>query len=164
MVKTPPLEVGTAGRSLDWLPVGRTVSMRPAGEWWDAVRVPRAIALEALGRLGANSGAVIKDPGGGILYWLVPASHADDWQMPEGARIAVLGQPDHVAVPGPQRTAGPHCGGPMGSTGSPDQYFVTCYALLRGYIQLSWYLTMGGYPRQTSSRRVSVRPGLAYRT
>ncbi|WP_406168329.1 hypothetical protein [Streptomyces sp. NBC_00996] len=108
MVKTSSLEVPSAGRSLEWMPVGRTVSLRPAGQWWDAVRVPREIALVALGGLSRNTGAVIEDPGGGTLYWLVPAGQAADWQMPEGARIAVLSEAAHLAVPGPQRTAGPH--------------------------------------------------------
>ncbi|MET7781500.1 hypothetical protein ABZU94_07210 [Streptomyces mirabilis] len=99
MTKTPPL---------DWMPAGRTVSLRPAGKWWDAVRVPRDIGLEALGRLGSGTGAVIEDPGGGLLYWFVPAGEASAWQMTEGARIIVLGDTAHVPVPGPQRTSGPH--------------------------------------------------------
>ncbi|MFJ4623053.1 hypothetical protein [Streptomyces sp. NPDC088812] len=96
------------GRPLHWLPAGRTVAMRPAGQWWDAVRAPRAIALEALGRLGNRTGAVIEDPGGALLYWLVPTGRADGWKMPDDARIRVLGQASSVAVPGPQCTAGPH--------------------------------------------------------
>ncbi|MFF2852500.1 hypothetical protein ACFVT5_40320 [Streptomyces sp. NPDC058001] len=99
MVKTPTME---------WMPAGRTVSLRPAGKWWDAVRVPRATGLEALGRLGGDTGAVIDDPDGGILYWLVPPGQAAQWRMPDGARIVVLGDAAHVAVPGPQRTSGPH--------------------------------------------------------
>ncbi|MFE2518621.1 hypothetical protein [Streptomyces mirabilis] len=97
MTKTPPL---------DWMPAGRTVSLRPAGKWWDAVRVPRVIGLEALGRSGGR-GAVMEDPGGGLLYWLVPAGEASGRQTAEGARILVLGDTTHVAVPGPQRTSGP---------------------------------------------------------
>lgn len=105
---TTPLESPGGGHPLHWLPVGRTVSLCPAGQWWDAVRVPRPIALEALGRLHGSTGAVIEDPGTGIFYWLVPAGQAAGWQMTEASRIAVLGKTSHLAVPGPQRTAGPH--------------------------------------------------------
>jgi len=108
MTNASPPQLPTSARPLEWLPAGRTVSMQPAGQWWDAVRVPRPIALEALGRLGNRSGAVIEDQGGGILYWLVPAGQTADWQMPETASITVLGTSSHVAVPGPQRMAGPH--------------------------------------------------------
>lgn len=108
MLNTPSLDRTPARWPLAWLPVGHTVSLRPAGQWWDAVRVPRAVALEALGRLGARSGAVIEDPGGGLLYWLIPAGRADGWRMPEQARIRVLGERSSLAVPGPQRTSGPH--------------------------------------------------------
>lgn len=104
----PSLELPAALRPLEWLPAGHTVEMRPGGQWWDAVRVPRTTALDALGRLGHDSGAVIEDPGCGLLYWLVPAGHADGWQMPEEARIRVLGSSSSLAVPGPQRTAAPH--------------------------------------------------------
>lgn len=107
-MNTPTLELPAALRPLEWLPAGRTVAMLPAGQWWDAVRVPRALALEALGGLGSRSGAVIEDPGGGLLYWLVPAGRADDWHLAEKSRIRVLGHNSSVAVPGPQRTAGPH--------------------------------------------------------
>ncbi|MEU6221913.1 hypothetical protein ABZ845_31105 [Streptomyces sp. NPDC047022] len=99
MQKTPPLE---------WLPTGRTVSMRPAGRWWDAVQVPRSMGLDALGHLAGATGAVIEDPGGGLLYWLIPTGSAYTWQMPPGAQVTVLGETNHLIVPGPQRTSGPH--------------------------------------------------------
>lgn len=90
------------------MPTGRTVSMCPAGQWWDAVRVPRRIALDVLGLLGTDTGAVIEDPLSGQLYWLVPPGMADTWRFRPGAQVRVLGQAMHLAVPGPQRTAGPH--------------------------------------------------------
>ncbi|MCX4582450.1 hypothetical protein [Streptomyces sp. NBC_01481] len=93
--------------NLDWVPPGRVVSMRPAGEWWDAVRVPRAIGLSVLGRLGDDTGAVIEDPGGRLFYWLVPTGHAVAWEFHPAAQVQVLRETAHVAVPGPQRTAGP---------------------------------------------------------
>lgn len=92
----------------DWIPAGRAVSMRPAGRWWDAIRVPRSLALTVLGQLGDQTGAVIEDPSGDILYWLVAPGHAADWEFHPAAGVHVLGETAHVAVPGPQRTAGPH--------------------------------------------------------
>lgn len=94
--------------TLEWLPVGRTVSMRPAGKWWDAVRVPLSVGLDALGRLGIATGAVIEDPGAALLYWFVPPGDAARWILPSDGPIRVLGDTAHVAVPGPQRTSGPH--------------------------------------------------------
>ena len=95
-------------QSLDWLPSGRLVVMRPAGEWWDAVRVPRALGEPALTALGPQCGAVIEDPGGALLYFLVQPGQAAHWVMPPGSGVRVQGAATYLAVPGPQRTAGPH--------------------------------------------------------
>ncbi|MGW7363058.1 hypothetical protein ACWGI8_06400 [Streptomyces sp. NPDC054841] len=91
----------------DWLPTGRVVSMRPAGEWWDAVSVPRGLALAVLGQLGNQTGAVIEDPRGNTLYWLVEPGGASGWEFNPAASVRVLGETTHIAVPGPQRTTGP---------------------------------------------------------
>lgn len=82
--------------------------MRPAGEWWDAIRVPRRVGETVLAALGTHSGAVIEDPSGGILYWLVRPHSATDWQFPTISEIHVRSDATHVAVPGTQCTAGPH--------------------------------------------------------
>ncbi len=96
-------------QNLDWMPVGRVVAMRAAGDCWDAVRVPRRITLTALGQLGDHTGAVIEDPGGSLFYWLIPPGTASSWEFNADAQIQILGETtQHVAVPGPQRTAGPH--------------------------------------------------------
>ncbi|MEV8593378.1 hypothetical protein ACIHFC_14075 [Streptomyces sp. NPDC052013] len=76
----------------------------PAGQWWDAVRVPLAVGTEALRNLGSETGAVIEDGFGGILYWLVVPGSAADWRLP---RVRVLGRGSHVAVPPPHRVDGP---------------------------------------------------------
>jgi hypothetical protein len=93
---------------LEWLPTGRTVAMRAAGEWWDAVRVPRYLGESVLTALGPACGAVIEDPSGALLYWLVPPGEAEGWQIQPGSGVYVQGAATHLAVPGPQRTAGPH--------------------------------------------------------
>lgn len=82
--------------------------MRPAGQWWDAVRVPRNLGESVLAALGPDCGAVIEDPGGALLYWLVPPGEAAGWQTRPGSGVYVHGAATHLAVPGPQRTAGPH--------------------------------------------------------
>jgi hypothetical protein len=82
--------------------------MRPAGEWWDAVRVPRSLGEPVLTALGPACGAVIEDPGGALLYFLVQPGQAAHWQMPPNSGVLVQGAATYLAVPGPQRTAGPH--------------------------------------------------------
>lgn len=74
-------------------PEVRTV---PAGRWWTAVRVPVALGALALESLGDETGAVIKDGYGGIMYWLVPPGDASEWRLPD---VQVLGRGSHVAVP-----------------------------------------------------------------
>lgn len=92
----------------EWLPAGRVVSLRAAGQWWDAVRVPRHIGESVLIALGDSSGAVIEDPAGALLYWLVPPGAASGWRFPEFCGVQIQGDTTYLAVPGPQRTAGPH--------------------------------------------------------
>lgn len=93
---------------LDWLPSGRIVALRPAGEWWDAVRVPRAVGELVLTALGTSCGAVIEDPSGALLYFLVRPGDACSWSVPRASGVQVHGRAAHVVVPGAQRTAGPH--------------------------------------------------------
>jgi hypothetical protein len=88
-----------------WLrPLGPAVRMLPAGEWWDAVRVPLATGLRILEHLGTRTGAVIEDGYGGVLYWLVPPGAADTWDVPAAH---ILGPGCHVAVPPRHRTYAP---------------------------------------------------------
>ena len=93
----------------DWLPIGRTVAMRPAGQWWDAIRVPRHLGEVILAALGDTAGAVIEDPNGALLYWLVPPGQTTGLEeLQPTAGIQVRGATTHIAMPGPQCTAGPH--------------------------------------------------------
>ncbi|MFJ8939337.1 hypothetical protein ACIRL0_27015 [Streptomyces sp. NPDC102365] len=88
-----------------WLrPLGHEVRMLPAGQWWDAVRVPLTTGTRILEHLGPHTGAVIEDGYGGVQYWLVPPGEAADWNLPP-ARI--LGPGSHVAVPPRHRTYAP---------------------------------------------------------
>jgi len=80
------------------------VRLVAAGEWWDAVRVPLALGDEALGHLGDQAGAVIKDGYGSCLYWLISPGAAVDWHL---AQVKVLGPGSHVAVPPLHRVTGP---------------------------------------------------------
>jgi hypothetical protein len=95
----------TVSRIPRWMPSHcPEVSVLPAGVWWDAVRVSLAVGTPALDTLGEESGAVIRDGYGGILYWLVPPGDAAGWQL-EG--VQVLGRGSHVAVPPVHRASGP---------------------------------------------------------
>ncbi|WP_240677874.1 DUF7848 domain-containing protein [Actinacidiphila soli] len=105
---------------LDWLPTGRLVAMRPAGQWWDAVRVPRSLGEPALTALGPACGAVIEDPGGALLYFLIQPGQAAHWQMPPNSGVRVQGAATYLAVPGPQRT-GPTLARPPDTNPLPDR-------------------------------------------
>ncbi|MFC8898203.1 hypothetical protein [Streptomyces cinereoruber] len=84
------------------LQLGAATAAQPAGQAWDAVRVPRGIGLLALEALGARSGAVIEDDR--ALYWLVPPGSAAGWDI---TNTTVLGTGAKVLVPPARRTAGP---------------------------------------------------------
>ncbi|WP_240138076.1 hypothetical protein [Streptomyces sp. MUM 178J] len=62
-----------------------------------------------LEHLGDRSGAVIEDPGGNTFYWLVPPGSTLEWEeeFTPQAQVQMLSETAHVAVPGPQCTAGP---------------------------------------------------------
>lgn len=84
------------------------MTLRAAGQWWDAVRVPRHVGEAVLTALGDTSGAVIEDPSGALLYWLVPPGTAEGWHLPPRSGVEIHGTATYLAVPGTQRTAGPH--------------------------------------------------------
>ncbi|MFF3749842.1 DUF6415 family natural product biosynthesis protein [Streptomyces sp. NPDC002018] len=79
-------------------PVGTTVELVPVGRHWDAVRVRSHIGERVIERLGADSGAVIEDWHGRVLYWLVPLGTADTWDLPLSV-VVPLGVATFVAVP-----------------------------------------------------------------
>lgn len=65
-------EVGgfSSPRLAAWVPPeSMCVTLVPAGRWWDAVRVPRDLAVPGLAVLGPDSGAVIED--GRCALWLL---------------------------------------------------------------------------------------------
>lgn len=95
----------TISRAQQWVePYGVEVRTLPAGRWWDAVRVPLSLGVRALEHLGHDTGAVIKDGYGSVLYWLIRPTAADHWRLPE---VQVLGPRCHVAIPAQHRTSGP---------------------------------------------------------
>lgn len=86
------------------LPEGPEVQAMRAGVSWDAVRVPKWLAVPALDRVGDRSGAVIEDRWGPVWYWLIPPGSGHDWQHGHG--IEVLGATCWVVVPPARRTSG----------------------------------------------------------
>ncbi len=88
-------------------PTGGTVELTPAGRDWDAVRVPTGIGLSAIARLGDDSGAVIEDVHGGILYWFIRPRAADAWELPQPF-VEIRGAASYVAVPPVWHTEGHH--------------------------------------------------------
>lgn len=105
-------------------PPGPDIAMRPAGVAWDAVKFPEDLGDEALLRLGAASGAVIRDPWGHHLYWLIEAGAATGWRLPH---TTVLGPACYLAVPPAARTYGP---GPHWAVAPSAERQLTCAALL----------------------------------
>ncbi|WPB92689.1 hypothetical protein [Streptomyces malaysiensis] len=94
--------------ALPWTPPATcSVRMLPAGRWWDAVQAPRALGEHALRLLGDATGAVIDDPGGKRLVWLVEPGAADRWDMGWLPGIELRGSATFIHVPGVDRTEGP---------------------------------------------------------
>ncbi|MFI0775389.1 hypothetical protein [Streptomyces sp. NPDC021212] len=110
-----------SANALPWMPPrGDDVELVQVGLYWDAVRASADIGERALKLLSDTSGAVIADYG--LMYWLIPASHAQDWRGVQqvqalGARGAVV---TYVGVPPAGWTDGPrlHWRIPVG----PDRY------------------------------------------
>lgn len=82
---------------------GTDVCLVPAGRWWDAVKVPAVLGEAVLTLLAHDTGAVVEDPFGAHLYWLVPPGSAADWRLPD---VTVLGVACYVAVPPGHRVGG----------------------------------------------------------
>ncbi|MFE1956723.1 DUF6415 family natural product biosynthesis protein [Streptomyces sp. NPDC059479] len=93
-------ERSTAAESPElWTPpTGTTVEMVPVGRYWDAVRVRSYIGERVIERMGANSGAVIEDWHGQVLYWLIPLGAADAWDLPLSA-VVPLSVATFLSVP-----------------------------------------------------------------
>ncbi|AKA06872.1 hypothetical protein SAZ_34040 [Streptomyces noursei ZPM] len=95
MRETVPGLPGTAGT--------RLVS---AGVGWDAVKVARFFALQAIEML-SRPGAVAVDPGPAepVLYFFVPVGSTADWRLPQ---VTTLGTATHLVLPPA------HCQAPPG--------------------------------------------------
>lgn len=102
---------GAAAPSLPWhAPAGRDSEMQPAGYAWDAVRAPAHLGRPALEILGADSGAVMRDPYRGDLYWLISAGESSTWApLPD---VDTYGTTCYVEV------------APAGRTGGPGPYWI----------------------------------------
>ncbi|KRV48887.1 hypothetical protein AQ490_22975 [Wenjunlia vitaminophila] len=110
---------------LPWTPpFGLGIHLQPAGEWWDAVKVPAGTARDVLDWLGARSGAVIDDDRQRAWYWLVPLGTAAQWLVP-GTRPC--GPGTFVGVPGTLQTLGP--GPHWRVTMAPDRFLTDPDAL-----------------------------------
>ncbi|GAA2070530.1 hypothetical protein GCM10009801_21340 [Streptomyces albiaxialis] len=83
-------------------PIGTRIL--PAGVEWDAVRVPHAVALTVLDKLGSAPGAILVDPQEQALYFFVPPRATDEWEL---ANVRLLGVATFVVVPPPERIAPP---------------------------------------------------------
>jgi len=102
-------------------PRGSDVEMVKVGPHWDVLRAPAEIGERALELLGDASGAVIADYG--LMYWLIPAGHAQGWgRIREGVHAlgAQGAEVTYVGVPPAHWRGGPrlHWRVPVG----PDRY------------------------------------------
>lgn len=100
---------GAAARPPRWMPIGREAELCPAGQWWDAIRVPEAIgcrAIDILTEAGHSIGPVILDAGGPEprLYFLTVLGVSEGWDEPGSV---ALGDRCHVVVPPVHRTSPP---------------------------------------------------------
>lgn len=102
----------------------------PAGVYWDAVRAPAGLGREAVRWLGEACGAVIGDPRGGVLYWLVATGGGGaDWAaLPASAEVRHLSVACWVTVPGAARFAPP---GPYWAVPYDSEHRLTDAELLR---------------------------------
>ncbi|WP_254885716.1 hypothetical protein [Streptomyces sp. NA02950] len=82
-------------RAEQWTPPnGPDPEALPAGRWWDAVRAAEDIGERALGILGEQSGAVIKDRCN-TLYWLIAPGTTTSWNL---RGVTVLTETEGVAT------------------------------------------------------------------
>lgn len=90
-----------------WQPPRGPASVRQAaGEAWDAVRAPAYLGDRAMGALGDEQGAVIRESFRRLLYWLVPAGSTAPGVWEPIERVDVFGTACWVEVPPAGRTCG----------------------------------------------------------
>lgn len=86
-----------------WMPAAGTISVLPAGRWWDAIVVPQQRGLDVLEVLdhetGHTPGPVVWDQNlaNPRLYFLVPVGTAADWAVPD---TIALSAGTYVGIPG----------------------------------------------------------------
>lgn len=86
------------------LPTAAGCTLYPAGEDWDAIRVPRSVGLAAMAILGTRCGAVVEDPLSTAVYFFTPVGTASEWEV-ENTRA--LGDDSTVTIPPARRVEGP---------------------------------------------------------
>jgi hypothetical protein len=102
-----------------WLPDLHTISVAPAGRWWDAIIVPQSPGLAALRHLDEATrrrpGPVVWDPNLRTprLYFLTPPGTARTWTWPGTRALGAggfVGIPHaaRIEAPGPHWIAPPH--------------------------------------------------------
>jgi hypothetical protein len=84
------------------LPSAAGCTLQDAGQDWDAIRVPRSVALAALDILGTRAGAVVDDGVG--CYFFVPVGTAGWWDL---WTTRALGTGSSITIPPKRRTEGP---------------------------------------------------------
>ncbi|WP_143688563.1 hypothetical protein [Streptomyces barkulensis] len=80
------------------------LTLVPCGGRWDAVKVPRWIAVQALKQLKGKHGAVIVDPRERALYFLVPPQSTSGWTVQYTSPLSTA---SYVAVPPSSKESGP---------------------------------------------------------
>lgn len=86
-----------------WMPEDNTISVVPAGRWWDAIVVPQQRGIDALKVLdlqtGRRPGPVVWDQNSMAprLYFLVPLGTSENWRV---AGTQALGAGTYVGLPG----------------------------------------------------------------
>lgn len=106
--------------------------LEPAGDTWDAVRVPRSVGSDAVAILGSRSGAALQDPHEGCLYFFIAPGTAAEWGPEEAPGARILGAGAHVVFPPPRRTQGP---GPHWRICPGDDGLLTDAAALRAALE-----------------------------
>ncbi|MGW7517451.1 hypothetical protein ACWGJ2_17855 [Streptomyces sp. NPDC054796] len=103
-------------------PVGLAAVLEPAGVHWDACQVPAYLGDQMLARLGRESGAVIRDPYGRRLIWLVPPRATREWVVPETSWVQLLSTTQYLTVPPVwcTRSMSPHWMRPWAAHGFTD--------------------------------------------
>lgn len=89
------------------LPSAADCTLEDAGQYWDAIRVPRTVGRPAVAILGSRCGAVVDDPLSSVFYFFTPVGTAIGWNV---AGTRALGDGAAVAIPPARRTEGhgPH--------------------------------------------------------